>query len=94
VYKLTFEFTDRDGRRHEATARTSVPERLEDDRREPLLYDPTRPSRAYLLDQVPSRPRFGPTGQLRGAPFSAPLRLVLPALVVGFHGWVVLQYLR
>jgi hypothetical protein len=92
VYKLTFEFTGRDGRRHEATARTSFPERLTDETREPLLYHPARPSRAYLLDQAPSRPRFAPTGELLGAPRVA-LRLLLPALVVALNGWLLLRYL-
>jgi Protein of unknown function (DUF3592) len=93
VHELTFEFTGRDGRRHEMTARTSAPERLEDEKREPLLYDPARPSRAYLLDRAPSRPRFGTTGELLGAPRPA-LRLLVPALVVAVHGWLLLSYLR
>jgi hypothetical protein len=92
VHELTFEFGGRDGRRHEVTVRTSAPERLEDEKQEPLLYDPARPSRAYLLDQAPSRPRFGPTGELLGAPRPA-LRLLLPALVVGAHGVVLLSQL-
>ena len=33
VYELMFEFAGRDGRRHEMTARTSFPERLEDEKR-------------------------------------------------------------
>jgi hypothetical protein len=93
VYALTFEFTGRDGRRHETTAHTSFPARLEDEKGEPLLYDPARPSRAYLLDQAPSRPRFGPTGALLGAPRPA-LRLVLPALVLAFSGLLLLSNLR
>jgi hypothetical protein len=93
LYALTFEFTGRDGRRHETTARTSFPERLEDEKREPLLYDPARPSRAHLLDQAPSRPRFGPTGELLGASHLA-LRLLVPALVVAFNGLLLLGHLR
>jgi hypothetical protein len=93
VHELTFEFAGRDGRRHEMTARTSAPERLEDEKREPLLCDPARPSRAYLLDQAPSRPRLGTTGELLGAPRPA-LRLLLPALVVAANGWLLLSHLR
>jgi hypothetical protein len=92
VYELTFEFTGRDGRRHEMTARTSFPERLEDEKREPLLYDPARPSRAYLLDQAPSRPRFGTAGELLGSPRPG-LRLLLPVLVVAANGWILLRLL-
>jgi hypothetical protein len=93
VHELTFEFAGRDGRRHEVTARTSLSERLEDEKQEPLLYDPARPSRAYLLDQAPSRPRFGPTGELLGAPRPA-LRLLLPALVAAANGWILLRLLN
>jgi hypothetical protein len=81
VWKLTFEFTARDGQRHEATASTTDTKRLEDESNEPLLYDPNNPSLAYVLDELPSRPEFEPTGELRGRTkgyFAA----ILPGLVI------------
>ncbi|HJQ40961.1 MAG TPA: DUF3592 domain-containing protein [Thermoanaerobaculia bacterium] len=81
VWKLTFEYTARDGQRHEAFASTTDTQRLEDESDEPLLYDPNNPTAAYVLDELPSRPEFEPTGELRGRTkgyFSA----ILPGIVI------------
>ena len=85
VFELTFEFTARDGRKCEAKARTSTPERLQDEHAEPLLYDPDNPSEAYLLDEVPSRPEINGVGELVGRPVAAVLALILPVIVIGGH---------
>ena len=85
VYELTFEFTSRDGRRCEATARTSDPSRLEDEQQEPLLYDPENPSRAYLLDEAPGRPQIDGLGELQGRPLAAAMSMIIPAIVIGAH---------
>lgn len=85
VFKLTFEFTARDGRKCEATASTSDTTRLEDDSHEPLLYDPGDPSCAYLLDEVPGRPEIDGTGELVGRPIRAAFALIIPAIVIGGH---------
>jgi hypothetical protein len=82
VWKLIFEFTDRTGQRQETEVRTAMPSLLEDDAREPLLYDPNDPSTACLLDEAPSRPRFE-AGQLAGRPFAAIAALIVPSIVVG-----------
>jgi hypothetical protein len=87
VWELTFDFTTRDGRRHEATARTTDPDRLEDERQEPLLYDPDDPSRAYLLDEVPARPELDDRGELVGRPLAFG-RLALPAIVIAANAAV------
>lgn len=81
VWRLTFEFTGRDGRRHEATASTTDTDRLEDEGSEPLLYDPDNPSFAYVLDELPSRPEFEPNGELRGRPRGY-LSAILPGIVI------------
>jgi hypothetical protein len=86
VYELTFAFTSRDGRRCEVVARSHQTERLEDERDEPLLYDPNEPSRAYLLDELPGRPEIDGGGELVGRPLAL-LSLILPALVIGAHVW-------
>jgi hypothetical protein len=85
VYELTFEFTSRDGRRCQATARSSDTTRLEDEAQEPLLYDPEDPSRAYLLDEAPGRPQIDGMGELQGRPVAAALALIIPAIVIGAH---------
>lgn len=88
VWALTFEFTDRYGKRQEATARTSITDRLEDERAEPLLYDPDDPSRVYLLDEAPARPRFDLNGEMAGSGIAALFALVIPALAVGVNALV------
>ena len=85
VYELTFAFTSRDGRRCEATARTSDPTRLEDESQEPLLYDPEDPSRAFLLDELSGRPEIDGLGELQGRPMAAAMALIIPAIVIGAH---------
>jgi Protein of unknown function (DUF3592) len=89
LYELRFEFTSRDGRRCEAKARTTDTSRLEDEAQEPLLYDPADPTRAYLLDDAPARPQFEPNGDLRGNPARAIRMMILPAIVIGAHGWIL-----
>lgn len=90
LYELVFEFTARDGQHHQAKARTTDTKRLEDEAQEPLLYDPADPSRAYLLDEAPARPEIEPNGELRGRPASAVRSLIIPLLMIGAHGAVLL----
>lgn len=82
VMAVTFEFTARDGRVHEVEARTVDTSRLEDEPREPLLYDPNDPSKAWVLDEAPARPRIEMNGELSGSGARALLSAVLPALVI------------
>lgn len=72
---LTFEYEAR-GKTHTATVKTTAPERLQDDAREAMLYDPKRPANATTLDHLPGSPRINAQGDLeaRGS--------LLPALVV------------
>jgi hypothetical protein len=88
VFELIFEFKTRDGRKCEATARTTDPSRLEDEAQEPLLYDPENPSKAYVLDEAPARPKVEMNGDLVGRPEVALAALILPALVTLAHGLV------
>jgi len=91
VWKLTFEYLARDGQRHEATASTTDTARLEDEAQEPLLYDPARPSVAYVLDEAPARPQFESNGDLRGRPLPGLLSAIIPGLVI-FCNLLVLAY--
>src|SRR6185436_13876998 len=91
VWKLTFEYVARDGQRHEATASTTDTARLEDEAQEPLLYDPARPSVAYVLDEAPARPQFESNGDLRGRPLPGLLSAIIPGLVI-FCNLLVLAY--
>jgi hypothetical protein len=94
VWELTFEFTDRLGQRHEAKARSVDTSRLEDESSEPLLYDPNDPSRAYVLDEAPARPKFEMNGEMIGRGGGALMRLVLPGIVIGANVLVLLSKLQ
>lgn len=82
VWELTFEFTSSEGRKRVAKVRSHEPDRLQDEKTEPVLYDPYDPSAAYLLDELPSRPEVNSMGQLEGRPRAAALSLIVPAVVV------------
>ena len=82
VFELAFEFTARDGRKCLAKARSSMPQRLEDEREEPLLYDPENPEKAIMIDEDMSRPQFDDSGGLRARPVAAALSMILPGLVI------------
>ncbi|UCG48137.1 MAG: DUF3592 domain-containing protein [Phycisphaerales bacterium] len=93
VYKLVFDFEGCDGVRYEASAKTHRPEKLEDERDEPLLYDPMYPSRAVMLDALPGSPRIDQSGSIRaGSPLSVVSCLFIPAATLIGHG--VYVYLR
>lgn len=89
LYELGFEFTARDGKHYVAKARATDTARLQDESREPLLYDPADPTRAYVLDEAPARPEFEPGGELRGNPVRAIRATILPLIVIVAHGWVL-----
>jgi hypothetical protein len=82
VFELTFAFTAQNGQRCEAKARTSLTARLEDEREEPLLYNPNKPEDAVMLDEAPSRPQFDESGGLQGRPLAAAFAMILPGLVI------------
>lgn len=87
VFRLTFDFTDADGGLHEVTSRTTQPELLQDQKTEPVLYDPLHPDDAVMLDALPGAPSLTPEGSLGiEAPQSAYLLAIVPAATVLGHG--------
>ena len=94
VYKLTFEFTADDGRTYQAVAKTHQTEDLEDEAREPLLYDPVDPSYATMLDALPGRPRIDDMGTIHGGSVVKTLLVsIVPAASVVGHGiYACLRY--
>lgn len=92
VMAATFEFTGRDGQRHETEARTTDTRRLEDEAAEPLLYDPNDPTKAWMLDEAPARPSLTASGDLTGNPVRAVVAAIVPALVIA--GNVLAVYLK
>ena len=53
VYELVFKFTATDGKSYKAIAKSHIPERLEDEQEELLVYLAEKPWEAVLLDTLP-----------------------------------------
>ncbi len=83
VYKLTFDFADSNGMRHQTSAKTHLPYTLEDEASERVLYDPGNPSYAVLFDNLPGRPEVDMLGRiLPGSPRKSAMVLILPLLTL------------
>lgn len=93
VWELVFDYRARDGQTYEASTRTSMIERLTDDREEPMLYDPDAPSQAVFLDEMGRTPLLDETGALRGKG-GAIFALILPSLVTFINLWWAWKRLR
>ena len=77
LVELTFEY-EAQGKMYAITVETLHPERLEDDEREPMLYDPWAPERATPLDHLPGSPKVTASGELDVRPGIAIHLLVAP----------------
>ena len=82
IMALAFEYQANDGKTYTTTVKTISPERLEDDAREKMLYDPYAPERATPLDHLPGQPVVTSTGEIDAKPGSAVLVLVIPLLTL------------
>lgn len=84
VLRMIFEFEVPRQGTFEVEVKTHRPERLEDEEREPLVYDPGDPDAAVMLDKLPCQPRIGDRGELvAGRPGSpTALYLLMPGLSV------------
>jgi hypothetical protein len=92
VYKLTFEFTADDGRCYEVVTKTHQVERLQDDAEERLLYHPTNPADAVLLDNLPGAPDIDERGQIRPLSLRSGLRVLIVPVVAILINVLVLIY--
>ncbi len=87
VYKFTFEFIADDGGTYEAIAKTHLTRNLEDENKEPLLYDQYNPSYAIMLDSLPGSPGIDDMGNFQTKNYiTAILSLIIPALTIFGHG--------
>ncbi len=86
VYRLAFDFEAGDGRHYQATAQTHEPERLEDQRREALLYDVLSPGYSVMLDSLPGSPTIDPFGHFEAPPVGRVIgHLLVPGLAIAGH---------
>jgi len=94
VFKLTFAFKADDGQEYEAIAKSNMPEKLEDEEQELLMYDPAAPQRAVMMDELPGSPRFDEFGQIRPSSMGASVRVLLIPLasLIGHGLYALLRY--
>jgi hypothetical protein len=89
VYKYTFAFEVPGGGTYEATAKTHLQRKLEDEDFERLVYDPRDPSEATLLDELPCRPAIDIRGNFDTEGSSQILlalaNLVLPTVTLAVY---------
>jgi len=96
VFALTFEFEDEHGNMQQAKIRTHRIDKLEDEPEERLFYDPQHPERARMVDLLPGNIRVLADGSLQAdSSLGMWIRAVLiPAIVLGSHGMVALNWFR
>lgn len=84
VMRLTFEFEASRGGTFQAVAKSHQPERLQDEDRELLVYDPQNPQDAALLDELPCQPRVNDVGDFEASRPGLPAAayLLLPGVSV------------
>jgi hypothetical protein len=84
VMRLTFRFQDEYGAEHTAVAKSHQTDRLQDEPRELIVYDPLNPANASVLDELPCQPRVGPDGNFESTVRTLPsaLYLLLPGISV------------
>lgn len=93
AYKLVFEFTDEKGKTHRTTTQTQWTERLEDEEKESLLYNPLKPSYAVILDDLPASPRIDESGNIKlEYTRKRYLYLLIPVVTVVGHGLYGILY--
>lgn len=81
VMALTFEYQpEASGSTYRAVVETLEHHKLEDDLREPMLYDPYAPWRATTLDHLPGSPRITADGRLEARPGIAVHVLIAPVI--------------
>ena len=86
VYALTFAY-EVDGQSHTTVCKTHMPEHLEDDAEELLIYKESDPSFAEMFDDLPGHPSLDESGRLRPADGGTKVLgvLILPLLTMSTH---------
>ncbi|PIU83408.1 MAG: hypothetical protein COS68_04215 [Elusimicrobia bacterium CG06_land_8_20_14_3_00_38_11] len=64
IYRVTFEY-EVNGQKYKMWEDISSMARLEDDEKEPILYNPKNPKKAILLDGLPAHITVDDTGNLK-----------------------------
>ena len=88
VVRYLFEFEASTGDRYIARAQTHAPQDIMDEAEEPILYDPSDPQRAHLLDDLPGRVDVS-QGRFVYSRARALLALLAPTLPLGLMAWAL-----
>lgn len=79
LFRLRFDY-EAGGRKFHAVLDTSFPDRLLDDAVEPILYDPQKPRKSILLDELPAHIELDGAGNIKHRyPFMGLVYLAIPA---------------
>jgi hypothetical protein len=80
VYKFTFLFRAQDGNEYRAIAKSHTIWELTDEPEEAILYDPSQPQKAVLLDNIPGTPRINQYNEVENIPlYRLILNLIAPS---------------
>jgi hypothetical protein len=96
VYKVTFRFKDHSGHEWDVTEKTHLPHLLEDEAEESLLYLPSDPRFATMLDALPRTPSINERGNIEALPLrTSLLPLMIPLLTIVGHGlYFYIRFMR
>jgi hypothetical protein len=87
VYKFAFVFTTQRGEVCTAETKTAAA-RFENDSPEPVLYDPTEPQQAVLLNDLPGAPQIDETGRVfNRKPAAVVTSCLIPTITVLGHSY-------
>jgi len=86
VYRMIFSYQANDGRTYRTESRTHETEKLEDDELEQLIYDPSAPSNAILLDKLPGNLDVSASAVVPRNELGSLAALILPGICVLGHG--------
>lgn len=83
VYKFTFLFRAQDGKEYRATAKSHTIWELTDEPEEAILYDPSQPQKAVLLDNIAGRPKINSYNEVEIENFyNLILNLIAPSVLL------------
>jgi hypothetical protein len=92
VFKLTFEYQTRDKKSYRKVIKSHKTEHLEDNEFERLLYDPKKPDRSTLVDDISGSPMIDNYGRLNSIVSSPVKPIIFPLFCVMPHLWYFIWY--
>lgn len=95
VFRMTFAFKDKMGDEYEVVTKTHLPEKLEDEQEEAIIYDFRNPSSAVVVDSLPANPSINEQGTFclsgTGENTFALFSMILPGVAIIGNGLAILN---